>query len=70
MPHHRKKVLALVERRGGDIQPGKGSHLKLKLTGTNRPFVIPRDGKDLSDVYIRSLCRWAGWDFDNFIAEL
>ena len=69
MPYLVKKVVAEVQRRGVTVTNG-GKHAKLNFAGAGRPFTISYGSRELNDSYVKALCKWGKWDFDEFIESL
>jgi len=69
MPYKAKKVISEAERRGATLMAGK-KHKKLEMDGTSRPFTISHGARELDDHILRQICKWGGWDFDDFKSAL
>lgn len=66
---------AAAKKRGVDlIKPRKGSHYKFSEPGSGgKTYPVPAHNgirTDISDMYVRGLCRCFGWDYDQFKADL
>lgn len=69
MPARLKDIVRAIEKFGGRVEkPNKGSHWKA-YSSTNKFYALPcHNGpkQELSDVYIKALCRAFGLDYDAF----
>jgi predicted RNA binding protein YcfA (HicA-like mRNA interferase family) len=65
-------VVRVAQALGAEYKtPKRGSHHKLKLPN-KRSYPVPAHNGLKSKVqacYVKKLCKTAGWDFDEFIAE-
>lgn len=69
MPYRTKIVIAEAIRRGASVKK-KRPHAKLRLAGQQRPFTYSHSARQLNDIYVRALCKWANWDHDEFIRSI
>lgn len=54
-------------------KPRKGSHWKAVRVEDGKVYPLPAHNglkTELSDIYLRGLCRCFGWDFAEFMSEL
>ena len=68
MPYRTKLVVAEAMRRGATVK-SKGPHRKLRLPD-RRPFTFSHSARQLSDIYVREMCKWAGWEHEEFVASI
>lgn len=72
MPARLNDIIRVIRRMGGTVEPGKGSHQKASLPG-GRTYPLPAhngEKSEISDKYIRGMCRSLGLDEDEFRALL
>jgi hypothetical protein len=74
MPARFREIAKALKRAGVAVvqRPGKGSHVVLRnASGSTYPLSLNNGDKtELSDVYIRSLCKRFGLDYDDFRKKL
>ena len=68
MPYRTKAVITEAIRRGASVKK-KGPHAKLLLAG-KRPFTYSHPARQLDDIYVKALCKWASWDHDGFVRSI
>ncbi len=69
MPYRTKIVIAEAIRRGASVKK-KGPHAKLVLAGQERPFTYSHSARQLNDIYVKALCKWANWDHEGFVRSI
>jgi len=66
-----RDISRILARMGIQVTPprGGGSHYQVRTPGGSRPIVLPAhngEKTDISEFYVRQLCRQLGIDVDDF----
>jgi hypothetical protein len=72
MPGRLRDIKRVAISLGAEVvEPSSGSHWKVIGSGVCFPLAAHGGLKsEISDIYIRALCRTFGWDFDEFKRQL
>lgn len=72
MPARLREIVRAARKRGAIIEePNSGSHWKAIVAGRTYPIPAGNGLKsEISDVYIRGLCRAFEWDLEAFKRDL
>lgn len=72
MPARLKALARVLAAHGVDLErPRSGSHWKFRTDSETYPVPAPNGTRsEISDIYIRGLCRTFGVDYDELLKEL